>query len=127
MAKISLGSDHGGIPHELGLANLLDRDVQVLDCFNPCAWLCLHHQRYFRSRLRCWRWCVHFCTSPTAPPYVTTIERTKGRPLASGRVSVFAAVVYLLLQYVVGVLLYLPYNGVAFWAAIAQLLPLYVY
>jgi 4-hydroxybenzoate polyprenyltransferase len=67
-----------------------------------------------------------FCTPPTAPPYVT-IERTKGRPLASGRVSVFAAVVYLLLQYVVGVLLYLPYNGVAFWAAIAQLLPLYVY
>jgi len=56
-------------------------------------------------------------------PHVT-IERTKGRPLASGRVSVFAAVVYLILQYVVGVLIYLPYNGVAFWVAIAQLLPL---
>jgi 4-hydroxybenzoate polyprenyltransferase len=52
------------------------------------------------------------------------VERTKGRPLASGRVSVFAAVVYLILQYVVGVLIYLPYNGVAFWVAIAQLLPL---
>jgi 4-hydroxybenzoate polyprenyltransferase len=57
------------------------------------------------------------------PPHVT-VERTKGRPLASGRVSVFAAVVYLILQYVVGVLIYLPYNGVAFWVAIAQLLPL---
>lgn len=56
-------------------------------------------------------------------PHVT-VERTKGRPLASGRVSVFAAVVYLILQYVVGVLIYLPYNGVAFWVAIAQLLPL---
>ncbi len=53
-------------------------------------------------------------------------ERTKGRPLASGRVSVFAAVVYLILQYLAGVLLYMPYKGVAFWAAIAQLLPLYV-
>lgn len=57
-------------------------------------------------------------------PSHVTIERTKGRPLASGRVSVFAAVVYLILQYVVGVLIYLPYNGVAFWVAIAQLLPL---
>lgn len=57
------------------------------------------------------------------PTYVT-VERTKGRPLASGRVSVFAAVAYLILQYVVGVLIYLPYNGVAFWVAIAQLLPL---
>jgi 4-hydroxybenzoate polyprenyltransferase len=57
------------------------------------------------------------------PSHVAT-ERTKGRPLASGRVSVFAAVVYLILQYLVGVLLYLPYKGVAFWAAIAQLLPL---
>jgi len=54
------------------------------------------------------------------------VERTKGRPLASGRVSVFAAVVYLILQYAVGVLLYLPYKGVAFWAAIAQLLPLFI-
>lgn len=53
-----------------------------------------------------------------------SLERTKGRPLASGRVSVFAAVVYLILQYVVGILIYLPYNGVAFWVAIAQLLPL---
>lgn len=53
-----------------------------------------------------------------------TVERTRGRPLASGRVSVFAAVVYLILQYVVGILIYLPYNGVAFWVAIAQLLPL---
>ncbi len=61
-------------------------------------------------------------TAERAPD--VTIERTKGRPLASGRVSVFAAVVYLILQYVVGVLLYLPYNSVAFWVAIAQLLPL---
>lgn len=54
------------------------------------------------------------------------VERTKGRPLASGRVSVFAAVVYLILQYLAGVLLYMPYKGIAFWAAIAQLLPLFI-
>ena len=67
---------------------------------------------------------------PTVPfrlPSYIVIERTKGRPLASGRVSVFAAVVYLIVQYIAGVLLYLPYQEVAFWAAIAQLLPLYVY
>jgi 4-hydroxybenzoate polyprenyltransferase len=62
-------------------------------------------------------------TVQSPSPHVT-VERTKGRPLASGRVSVFAAVVYLILQYVVGILIYLPYNSVAFWVAIAQLLPL---
>jgi 4-hydroxybenzoate polyprenyltransferase len=61
--------------------------------------------------------------NPHFPSHVS-IERTKGRPLASGRVSVFAAVVYLVPQYLAGVLLYMPYKGVAFWAAIAQLLPL---
>lgn len=40
--------------------------------------------------------------------------------------SVVAAVVYLIFQYILGVLLYMPYKGVVFWAAIAQLLPLYV-
>jgi 4-hydroxybenzoate polyprenyltransferase len=64
------------------------------------------------------------CTIQIRAHIVT--ERTKGRPLASGRVSVFAAVVYLILQYLAGVLLYMPYKGIAFWAAVAQLLPLYV-
>lgn len=54
------------------------------------------------------------------------VERTKGRPLASGRVSVFAAVIYLIFQYLAGVLLYMPYKGVAFWAAFTQLLPLFI-
>ncbi|KAI0318667.1 4-hydroxybenzoate polyprenyl transferase [Amylostereum chailletii] len=54
------------------------------------------------------------------------VERTKGRPLASGRVSVFAASVYLIAQYIVGLILYLPYEGVAFYAAVAQLLPLFI-
>ncbi len=53
-------------------------------------------------------------------------ERTKGRPLASGRVSVFAAFVYLIPQYLAGILLFSSYKGVAVWAGIAQLLPLYV-
>ncbi|KAI0298354.1 4-hydroxybenzoate polyprenyl transferase [Multifurca ochricompacta] len=54
------------------------------------------------------------------------VERTKGRPLASGRVSVFAAVIYLIFQYLAGIFLYLPYKDVAFWAAITQLLPLFI-
>jgi 4-hydroxybenzoate polyprenyltransferase len=72
---------------------------------------------------------VSVCSRPTVPsrhPSYIVTERTKGRPLASGRVSVFAAVVYLIVQYIAGVILYLPYQGVAFWTAIAQLLPLYV-
>ncbi|KAI0062575.1 4-hydroxybenzoate polyprenyl transferase [Artomyces pyxidatus] len=54
------------------------------------------------------------------------VERTKGRPLASGRVSVFAAVVYLIAQYIAGIILYSGYTGIAFYAAIAQLLPLFI-
>ncbi|EJC99728.1 UbiA prenyltransferase [Fomitiporia mediterranea MF3/22] len=34
------------------------------------------------------------------------VERTKGRPMASGRVSVFSATVFLLLQYLIGVLFF---------------------
>ena len=64
---------------------------------------------------------------PITPPLPThvIIERTKGRPLASGRMSVFAAFVYLVPQYLAGVLLFLSYNRIAFWAGIAQLYPLY--
>ena len=62
----------------------------------------------------------------TFPPHVV-IERTKGRPLASSRMSVFAAIVYLIPQYLAGVLLFLPYKRIAFWSAIAQLFPLYEY
>lgn len=32
-----------------------------------------------------------------------TIERTKNRPLASGRISVFAALTYVLIQYAIGI------------------------
>ena len=42
------------------------------------------------------------------------LERTKGRPLASGRVSVFAAVVYLILQYIAGLVVYVSYNEIAY-------------
>ncbi|ETW79987.1 prenyltransferase [Heterobasidion irregulare TC 32-1] len=54
------------------------------------------------------------------------VERTKGRPLASGRVSVFAAVVYLILQYIAGLVVYVSYNEIALYAAVLQLLPLFL-
>jgi 4-hydroxybenzoate polyprenyltransferase len=41
--------------------------------------------------------------------------------------SVFAAIVYLIPQYLAGVLLFLTYKRIAFWSAIAQLFPLYEY
>ncbi|KAA1475310.1 UbiA prenyltransferase [Dentipellis sp. KUC8613] len=58
--------------------------------------------------------------------YDAGVERTKNRPLASGRISVFAAYVYLVAQYIVGILLYLSYNNLAFYTALLQLLPLFI-
>ena len=40
-------------------------------------------------------------------------ERTRNRPLASGRISVFAAVVYLILQYLIGTVMFLTLNRTA--------------
>jgi len=45
-------------------------------------------------------------------------ERTKTRPLPSGRVTVFKAVVYLLAQYALGIALPLSYNRIAYVAFI---------
>ncbi|KAK7055820.1 mitochondrial 4-hydroxybenzoate polyprenyltransferase [Favolaschia claudopus] len=54
------------------------------------------------------------------------VERTKHRPVASGRVSVKAAVVYLLVQYVLGVaFFYFTEHGLALWISLFQLLPLF--
>lgn len=44
IANFSMGTYDGCLSHEPGLANLLDRVVQVLYCCNDGARLCLHHQ-----------------------------------------------------------------------------------
>jgi len=54
------------------------------------------------------------------------VERSKNRPLASGRVSVFGAVAFLVAQYLVAVLFYFSYQGIAFYTAITQLLPVFI-
>ncbi|KAJ7101284.1 4-hydroxybenzoate polyprenyl transferase [Mycena belliarum] len=54
------------------------------------------------------------------------VERTRNRPLASGRVSVRAASVYLMLQYALGIaFLCATEQGLAFWVALFQLIPLF--
>ncbi|KAJ7061046.1 4-hydroxybenzoate polyprenyl transferase [Mycena amicta] len=54
------------------------------------------------------------------------VERTKSRPLPSGRISVRAASLYLLLQYSLGAgFFYLTTNGTAFGVALFQLFPLF--
>ncbi|RDB17109.1 4-hydroxybenzoate polyprenyltransferase, mitochondrial [Hypsizygus marmoreus] len=54
------------------------------------------------------------------------VERTKGRPLASGRMSVLGATVYLLVQYILGILFFfVTVHNLAFWVALFQLLPLF--
>ncbi|GLB39545.1 putative ubiA prenyltransferase family protein [Lyophyllum shimeji] len=54
------------------------------------------------------------------------VERTKNRPLASGRISVLAATIYLFVQYIIGVaFFYLTVRGLALWVALFQLLPLF--
>lgn len=54
------------------------------------------------------------------------VERTRNRPLASGRISVFAATIYLFAQYVLGVIFFvLTIKGLALNVALFQLLPLF--
>ncbi|KAJ7616478.1 4-hydroxybenzoate polyprenyl transferase [Roridomyces roridus] len=55
------------------------------------------------------------------------VERTKNRPLPSGRISVTAATLFLVAQYIVAVgFFYLTEHDLAFWVALFQLLPLFV-
>jgi len=57
--------------------------------------------------------------------YDAGVARTRGRPLPSGRISVTAALIYLSVQYIAGVVLYASYDGVAFYVAMVQLFPLF--
>ncbi|KAJ6621038.1 UbiA prenyltransferase family-domain-containing protein [Mycena sp. CBHHK59/15] len=54
------------------------------------------------------------------------VERTRNRPLASGRISILAASLFLLVQYALGAaFFYFTEHGLAFWVAIFQLGPLF--
>ncbi|KAJ7741761.1 UbiA prenyltransferase family-domain-containing protein [Mycena maculata] len=54
------------------------------------------------------------------------VDRTRNRPLPSGRISVLAATVYLIFQYALGVaFFYLSEDGAAFGVALFQLIPLF--
>ncbi|KAF9001135.1 UbiA prenyltransferase family-domain-containing protein [Cyathus striatus] len=54
------------------------------------------------------------------------VERTKNRPLASGRISVLAATIYLMVQYLIGTLFfYFTVDGLALWVALFQLIPIF--
>ncbi|KAG2006912.1 4-hydroxybenzoate polyprenyl transferase [Coprinopsis cinerea AmutBmut pab1-1] len=54
------------------------------------------------------------------------VERTRNRPLASGRISVTSATFYLFLQYAVGVIFFVStVHGIALYVALFQLLPLF--
>jgi len=53
------------------------------------------------------------------------VERTKTRPIPSGRVSVFSATVYLFVQYAVVALYYATYgNSSVFWTAMIETVPM---
>ncbi|OCB85131.1 UbiA prenyltransferase [Sanghuangporus baumii] len=53
-----------------------------------------------------------------------SVARTRNRPIASGRISVFSAVVFLLFQLALNVLFFFTFERPAFWAAMVQLFPL---
>ncbi|RXW24603.1 hypothetical protein EST38_g1207 [Candolleomyces aberdarensis] len=54
------------------------------------------------------------------------VERTRSRPLPSGRISVLAATVYLFVQYAMGIVFYAStLKGLALQVALFQLLPLF--
>ncbi|MGD9740157.1 MAG: 4-hydroxybenzoate octaprenyltransferase [Bauldia sp.] len=50
-----------------------------------------------------------------------SVERTRHRPIPSGAMSVRAALVFLVLQALVGLLVLLQFNGFTFWLGIASL------
>ncbi|KZT20509.1 UbiA prenyltransferase [Neolentinus lepideus HHB14362 ss-1] len=54
------------------------------------------------------------------------VERTKDRPLPSGRISVLNAFTYLGLQYLVSIIYFWPLSTLAFRAALVQLFPLFI-
>jgi len=53
-----------------------------------------------------------------------SVERTKNRPLASGRISVFAATLFLILQYIVGIFILSEFTENAFYVCIVQMIPM---
>ncbi|XP_006455082.1 hypothetical protein AGABI2DRAFT_226364 [Agaricus bisporus var. bisporus H97] len=54
------------------------------------------------------------------------VARTKQRPIPSGRISVFAASLYVAVQYIVGIAFFVAtLEGLALWVAMFQLLPLF--
>ncbi|KAF8345688.1 UbiA prenyltransferase family-domain-containing protein [Amanita rubescens] len=54
------------------------------------------------------------------------VERTKNRPLASGRISLFRASIYVFIQSVVGIcFFYATTSGAALYVALFQLIPLF--
>ncbi|KAK2462541.1 hypothetical protein APHAL10511_005511 [Amanita phalloides] len=55
-----------------------------------------------------------------------SVERTKTRPLASGRISLFRASIFVFMQYFVGIsFFYVVIEGPALYVALFQLLPLF--
>ncbi|PAV19346.1 prenyltransferase [Pyrrhoderma noxium] len=52
------------------------------------------------------------------------VERTKTRPIASGAVSVPAASIFLILQYVVGAWFFSTYNNLVFWISMIEMIPM---
>ncbi|TCD67181.1 hypothetical protein EIP91_000407 [Steccherinum ochraceum] len=53
------------------------------------------------------------------------VERTKNRPMASGRVSVLAATLYLFAQYALGALFFATYkSNLVFWISMIEMVPL---
>ncbi|KLO06791.1 UbiA prenyltransferase [Schizopora paradoxa] len=53
-----------------------------------------------------------------------SVERTKNRPLVSGRITVLGASVFLLIQYIVALCLFRTFNKAAFYSNVIQMLPL---
>ncbi len=55
------------------------------------------------------------------------VERTRGRPIPSGRVSPFAAVVFLVLQALIGFFVFLMFNALTIWMGIVSLVLVAIY
>ncbi|KAI5119661.1 hypothetical protein M0805_007752 [Coniferiporia weirii] len=52
------------------------------------------------------------------------VERTKSRPVACGKVSVFSATAFLVFQFVLGAVFFATYNSLVFWTSMIEMIPL---
>ena len=112
-----MGVDDGCVYDQSTIENLCHRTFKIHAWRVYFAKLCLYYQRHLWSQDGCGgRWILVFIENFIHINELTVniVERTRNRPIASGRISVPDASFFLFAQYVIGVVFYyLSVDGLA--------------